>query len=106
MSKPATLSLGVKEWRSLLLINIEELAVFIQPREIISTVEAVQLHQHMDRMKALISAWNLAGLPKPEPVVEAADVPVKTNGHHEPVKRKRGWPAGKPRKRLNPAVVQ
>jgi hypothetical protein len=55
---------------------------------------------HVARGRDLLVAWRKSRLPGMAPVrAQEAQQAVKTNGHVEPVKLRRGgWPKGKPRK--------
>lgn len=99
---PRTMQLSPAHWRQLALLNVEQLHQFIasippiaesgqsaMTEELIATVDA-----HLAEQRAFLRAWRVARSPQ----VVAPDAETKTNGAHEPVKRKGGWPAGKPRK--------
>lgn len=96
-----TLSIDAAEWRVLFSANIARLNEFINQNATLSAENLKALHEHMDRAKVLASAWAAA---TPQAVVEPIEAPAEVQ--QAALKRKGGWPAGKPRKRQNPQVVQ
>ena len=106
--KPATLSLGPREWRSLITTNLTDAAQFVHQNDVLGPENLTLFLDHMNRIKAMISAWHLstpavaadkaAAEPAPKSETKAA-----TNGA-APAKRKGGWPRGKPRKQVQQVV--
>jgi hypothetical protein len=104
---PKTMQLSPADWRQLLLLNVEQLhgylssvppntetGVSAMTDEIMAVVDA-----HVARGRDLLVAWRKSRLPGMAPArAQEAQQAVKTNGHVEPVKRRGGWPKGKPRK--------
>lgn len=93
MTAKPTLTLDASEWRSLLASNFARANDYVAQNEKLEMVGLKALHQHLDRMKALASAWHYSQHPKveekPEPAV--------------PVKKRRGRP---PKNKVVEATVQ
>ncbi len=102
MTAKPTLTLDASEWRSLLAANVHRAADFVQGNQSVDATGLKALHQHLDRMKALASAWHYSALPvektngdadkhwleKPDPrLVKTAPIGTATV-----VKKKRGRP--------------
>jgi hypothetical protein len=109
--KPATLSLDSSEWRAMLGHNLNRAVEFLQANTQVTPEQVAAFHQHLDRMKALVSAWHLSVPPVAKEAVKEADqsdapAPVHSNGE-APKPRRGGWPLGKPRKKRNaPGIAQ
>ena len=95
-----TTALTPAEWRGLCMLNVAQMHAWLENSGPVLNAEALPgMESHLDRIRAFLRAWSLAQ-PK---LVEAKPVEPKANGA---VKRKGGWPLGRPRKRMNPAVQQ
>ena len=103
MTDRPTLSLGVNEWRKLVQTNLEQAFEFTQSKLEITADEARNMAQHLDRMKALVMAWHASARPAVQEVKQEAIDPAVPVVEQPP--KKRGWPKGKPRKRLAPQQV-
>lgn len=101
MTKPATLQIDPRRWRMLFADNIQITANFMAGREILTEEDLASLLHYLDEAKLMARAWYQAAVPAK--VVEAE--PVKAVEPEQPVKKKPGWPLGKPRKRQKPAEV-
>ncbi|QPF87020.1 hypothetical protein IC762_12270 [Bradyrhizobium genosp. L] len=104
-----TLSIDQSEWRVLFASSIARVNEFVNQNAALTPATLKAMHEHLDRAKLIASAW-AASTPQAVPQEAARDmaeapVEVQANGSAPP-KRKGGWPAGKPRKRTNPQVVQ
>jgi hypothetical protein len=95
MTAKPTLTLDASEWRSLLAANFHRAADFVQGNQVVDMDGLKALHQHLDRMKALASAWHYSALPpveKSEAKPNGPDVAVVDNGVVLVAKKKRGRP--------------
>lgn len=104
---PKTLSLDVNEWGALITNNLSRLNTFVQGKAAVTPDDVAAVHQHLDRLKIVVSAWG-ANSPQPEPQQVTAGVnesvqpaPVTASQANGAVatKKKGGWPKGKPRVR-------
>lgn len=95
---PKTLSLSAREWNVLLASNASDLAAVFSSQPNPSNDLYMKIVEHMDRMKAILPGWLAAAQ-----AVPAGEAPVADVAPAAPVKRKGGWPAGKPRKARNGA---
>lgn len=107
--KPTTLSLDSTEWRGLLVQNLVRAHEFAQGTQAIDAAQVSALHGHMDRMKALVTAWHNS---QPAPVAEVGKaapefVPTPAQGNGAAPKKTGGWPKGRKRKQpLGAQAVQ
>ena len=96
-----TTALTPAEWRGLCMLNVAQMHAWIEASSPNLDAAALpSMEAHLDRIRAFLRAWSVSQ-PKP---IEAKPVETKPNGVAAPVKKRGGWPRGKPRKRMNPAV--
>lgn len=102
--KPNTLSLDGNEWRALIGENLNRATQFVQANQQLSAEHLKAFHDHMDRVKSLISAWHLSApaMNAGEAQQREAEAP-KPNGA---APKKGGWPKGKKRNAPANAGVQ
>lgn len=110
-----TIALAPAHWRQLALLNVAQLHNFIDgiPAQTESGISALTDEQiavidaHLDEHRSFLRAWRLSRMPQMA-AQQPAPAPQQANGKHEPepVRRKGGWPKGKPRKPKQPAVQQ
>lgn len=97
--KPATTSLGVSEWRGLVLINLAQAQEFVQGNALLSKEHLPLLIEHMERVIKFARSWHLSQPATGQTAVAPAEQqPEKA----EPKKKRGGWPKGKPRTRQAP----
>ena len=91
--KPSTLSLAAQEWRTLIVSNLAQATDFVQKNEQIISEGETMLNTHLERVKALVTAWRLSSPPvqvqtPPEMdanAIQAAKVQSAVNGTNEPI---------------------
>jgi hypothetical protein len=105
----STLRIDRAEWRSLFLENIQRLANFVGQNVLLTPEGLKVLHTHLDRSKMIAAAWCAAAAPVAPVPAPAPSAPFTTEADGvvgqpigEPVKKRGGWPKGKPRKRQKP----
>lgn len=102
MTDKPTLSLDSAEWRAMLGHNLIRAIEFVQSSTHVTAENVTAFHLHLDRMKALATAWHLSA-PKAADSAVASDqhaqAPATAQTNGAAPKRKGGWPKGKPRKR-------
>lgn len=102
--KPTTLSIDQSEWRVLFASSVQRMQEFVGQNHVLSAENLPLLLDHLDRAKVLAVAWQRAAVPAQSVEPPAPAVKTETNGAAP--KRKGGWPAGKPRKRMATQAVQ
>lgn len=110
MTDKPTLSLDSAEWRAMLGHNLNRAGEFVQSTAAINQLQVKAFHDHLDRMKALVSAWYASA---PAAVADAVaeqaqpEAPAHPQANGAAPKRKGGWPLGKKRKqRVEARAVQ
>jgi hypothetical protein len=110
MTEKPTVALTSNEWRSLIVCNLQEGITFTNGNGQLTAEGVSSFSAHLDKIKTYLHAWHASnppqaaqgeGAPQPQP-----EVPTPQANGAAPMKRRGGWPAGKPRKPKNEAAVQ